>query len=203
MTPPAMDRIFGALGPACVAAAAAAAAARLSGGSRAFRASLAAAGAAAVLLPAGGFPIWCHLRGVAGDLSVTSIALLLGAAAAAAGKGPFRAGDVAAIAAAAALAGLLLYPTAAGFTPFDAYRLGWRPFGLACWALAFSLWAWVSGRRSAALVPLGALLAFDFRALESANLWDYLLDPFLVLFSWGWWLAWIGRAIARRRPEKR
>lgn len=199
MTAPALPA---ALGPALAAAAVAAAIARSCGGSRAFRAALAAAGAAAVFLPAGGLPLWGYFRGVAGEASATTLALLAVATAAAAGWGRILGrGDVAALAAAAALAGLVLYPSAAGAVPLDVYRLGWRPFGLVCGVLAFSLWAWATGRRGAALVSLAALAAFDCRALESRNLWDYLLDPFLVLFSWGWWIVRGARGIARRGPE--
>jgi hypothetical protein len=200
MQPLPLDRVCGALGPALIAAAAAGSLARLLGGSRAFRIVLAAAGAGSVLLPVNGLPLYGYFRGVAGDLSVTTLALLL---AAAGGGTLLRDDDRALLFAAVALAGLALYPTAAGFTPFDIYRLGYRPFGLVCGVLAVSLWAWVSRRRAAAIIPLVALAAFDLHALESGNLWDYLLDPLLVLFSLGWWVRRIARALGRcPRPEK-
>ncbi|MEI6632567.1 MAG: hypothetical protein WCP22_01980 [Chlamydiota bacterium] len=199
-----LDRLCGALGPALIVAAAAASLARLFGGSRAFRIALAAACAGSVLLPVNGLPLYGYFRGVAGDLSVTTLALLLAASLAAAGGGPIlRDPDRALLFAAVALAGLVLYPTAAGFTPFDVYHLGYRPFGLVCGVLAVSLWAWVSGRRAAALIPLVALAAFDLHAIESGNLWDYLLDPLVALYACGWWLQRIARALGRRpRPEK-
>lgn len=199
-----LDRLCGVLGPSLIVAAAAASVARLLGGSRAFRIVLAAACAGSVLLPVNGLPLYGYFLGVAGDLSITTLVLLLAALIAAAGGGSLlRNSDRALLFAAVALAGLALYPTAAGFTPFDVYRLGYRPFGLVCGVLAVSLWAWVSGRRAAAIIPLVALAAFDLHALESGNLWDYLLDPLVVLFALGWWVRRIARSLGRRqRSEK-
>lgn len=199
-----LDRLSGLLGPALVAAAAAASLARLLGGSRALRLGLAAAGAGAVFLPVNGLPLHGYFRGVAGDLSVTTLLLLFAAVAwAVAGASLLGDADRAYLLAGVALAGLALYPTTAGFTPVGVYRFGYRPFGLVCGVLAASLWAWGTGRRAAALVPLLALAAFDLGALESCNLWDYLLDPALFLCAAGWWLWRIARAIGRRpRPEK-
>jgi hypothetical protein len=151
-----------------------------------------------------GLPLYGYFRGVAGDLSVTTLLLLIAAALCALGGAPLlRDADRALLFAAVALAGLTLYPSAAGFAPWDLYHIGYRPFGLVCGVLAFSVWMWASGRRAPALVPLVALSAFALHALESGNLWDYLLDPLVTVYAVGWWLWRIARSTVRRlRPEK-
>ena len=82
-----------------------------------------------------------------------------------------------------ATGGFFLYPMVLGLGPFDPYMLGFAPTGLlAVLALIAGLAWW---RRYH--VCLGAIvfsvLAYRLNLLESSNLWDYLLDPWLVLYA--------------------
>lgn len=89
--------------------------------------------------------------------------------------------------AAAGSTGLILYTLSSGLTILDFYSLGFGS-GWFMTALAIGVLAVFRYRAGAALVIVLGVLAFDFGLLGSANVWDYLLDPVLVLFSWGWML---------------
>jgi hypothetical protein len=83
-------------------------------------------------------------------------------------------------------AGLLLYLSVTGVLRLDVYRLGYQPLGLLLALLLLAIVAWICRRRTAALFIIIAVAAFDIRLLNSDNLWDYLLDPLVTLFAWGW-----------------
>ena len=85
------------------------------------------------------------------------------------------------------IGGALLYPMAGGLGMFDPYRLGYAgaPFS---WFLPFYLLAWsvVCIMRRwflLLLLILAAVLAYYFKLLPSHNLWDYVIDPLLVIYS--------------------
>jgi hypothetical protein len=135
------------------------------------------------------------VRGAIGDLSITSVLLLAVAAASRCGLGGGTAGvgtDPARKRAALLLplaAGCALYPLALGATQLDPYQWG---FGEP-WFLAALLVIAVSGRLLrlplvATSIAL-AVLAWAAGWQESANLWDYLIDPMLCLFALGHLLA--------------
>ncbi len=84
------------------------------------------------------------------------------------------------------LSGLLLYPMAGGLTMFDPYRLGYS----APWSVLLSgyLFAWavlcVLKRWYLLLVLiLASVLAYYLKLLPSLNLWDYVIDPLVVVYS--------------------
>ncbi|MEH6358434.1 MAG: hypothetical protein V7745_05560 [Pseudomonadales bacterium] len=85
------------------------------------------------------------------------------------------------------LSGVLLYPLAAGLTLFDPYRLGFAgspaslilPLYLLAWAVICVLRAWTL----LLLLLVCAVLAYYLKILPSLNLWDYVLDALLVIYS--------------------
>jgi hypothetical protein len=129
-------------------------------------------------------PVAAYLRGVSADLSVTLVVLAcldLGQRLAG-----FRAVDkreYGFVFAAIALAALFLYPLALGWGDWDAYRLGWS--GPALWLalLVLSLSCWARGLKLLPVLVALALLAWTAGVLESRNLWDYLIDPWLALLA--------------------
>jgi hypothetical protein len=147
---------------------------------------LLAAALALLALPIHGISVAGYLRGIAGDLSITTLLLLVSAAVAFAGGPRLHDRRETLTLAAVVLPGaLVLYPMALGLTSFDPYALGYPDqvrgllFGLA--PVAFLGWF-----RGGLLVPLSvalALVAFRFELLDSRNLWDYLFDPWLVLLG--------------------
>lgn len=83
----------------------------------------------------------------------------------------------------ASVIGVVFYLLALGVGPFDPYRLGFAPtllVGLLCLA---SISAWLLRARGLAVILLLPLLAYNLHLLEADNLWNYLLDPVLVVYA--------------------
>lgn len=131
-------------------------------------------------------PVAAYVRGVTGDISITLLALAawhIGYVALACRSVPQR--DNMAVMAAAAAAAVFLYPLALGWGDWDAYRPGWGSWGMLLVLLALCT-ACVAKRLRLlpALVAL-ALLGWSMGLMESANLWDYLIDPWLAIYALG------------------
>jgi hypothetical protein len=127
-------------------------------------------------------PLVAYVRGISSDLSISLVAIAcLGMYQRLSGTrlvdGRERMGVNLAFAAGA----LFLYPLALGWGDWDAYRLGWGSAGLWVVLLALSLACWARGFRLLPVLVALALLAWVAGALESSNLWDYLIDPWLAV----------------------
>jgi hypothetical protein len=145
---------------------------------------------------AGGIPLAGYPRGVAGDLSITTLALLAAALSAMlTGRTVLERPAWRGLCELAAVAGIVGYPLTLGLTQLDPYELGYRPRALVV-VLAGLVVAWWWRRRGAALVLAAGVAAFNLRLLESTNLWDYLLDMPLAVCSVGVVAA---RAVTWRR----
>lgn len=81
------------------------------------------------------------------------------------------------------LAGTVFYPLALGLGSVDPYHLGYSPLSMVVLIALASIFTWFRGQRDLAVVLLLPLLAFNLQVLESANLWDYLLDPVLLIYA--------------------
>lgn len=138
-------------------------------------------------LPGVGMPLAGYFRGIIGDLSITLLALSAWSLCSRLfGVSPIGKRELAALLVVVGVAAVLLYPTALGWGDWDAYRPGWGSW----WFLAALLTlcvvsAWMGLRVLPALVAL-ALLAWSVGLMESGNLWDYLLDPWLSSFALGY-----------------
>lgn len=134
---------------------------------------------------AGGIPLAGYPRGVAGDLSITTLALLAAALGAMlTGRTVLERPAWQGLCELAAVAGIAGYPLTLGLTQLDPYELGYRPRALVV-VVAGLVVAWWWRRRGAALVLAAGVAAFNLRLLESTNLWDYLLDMPLAVCSVG------------------
>ena len=80
------------------------------------------------------------------------------------------------------LAGAALYPMAMGVGAFDPYDAGWHFSWLFVILLCVTLLLLFFKNRFS-VVLLATILAYDLHLLESGNLWDYLVDPILVLVA--------------------
>lgn len=136
--------------------------------------------------PGANIPLAAFFRGFTGDLSITLLALSVWSLC-------HRLWDTSAISkreltvllAVVVAAALLLYPTALGWGDWDAYRLGWGSWWLlSALLLLCAVSIWLSFFVLPALMAL-ALLAWSFGLMESGNLWDYLMDPWLSAFALG------------------
>jgi hypothetical protein len=154
----------------------------------------------AALVPFGALPAAGYLRGIVGDLSVTTVLLLLhGLLRPVLGWAAIDARSRFALQVLVAAGGLVLYPLALGLGPFDPYRLGyanpWFLGGLLALAAAAVL-----RRLTLVAVCLSlAVLAWAVGAYESRNLWDYLLDPLIA--AWGLGALLLRGVQALRRPR--
>ena len=134
-----------------------------------------------ILFPVKGMPLCRWLFSMNANFSITLTALLFCRVLR---SGPeiklFRPVDFQTAWIFAAVAGLILFPMALGAGPFDPYAAGWAFSWLSVTILALTIvLAFLKNRF--AVVLLLAVLAWNFHLLESRNLWDYLLDPFLPL----------------------
>lgn len=78
--------------------------------------------------------------------------------------------------------GILLYPMALGLGPYDPYELGWNFSFLFVLIMVLTIWLLLKKNRLGIVLIL-CILTFQLRVLESANFWDYLIDPFYVVVS--------------------
>lgn len=135
-------------------------------------------------LPVGAahLPLLAYVRGISSDLSVTLVALACMGLSGHLFGTPFIARrERMALNGAVAVTAVLLYPAALGWGDWDAYRLGWGSLGLWSALLALSLMFWIRKFRLLPLLVGLALLAWSAGLMESTNLWDYLVDPWLAI----------------------
>ena len=139
-------------------------------------------------------PLVAYVRGLTGDLSIV-LTLLLWTSLLPANK---PAPSVFKFA--LAIIALCFYPFALGLGMIDPYAWGYGsiPFLIAVlfFALVCGLANWTKGVWIIAI----AILAWSVHWHESTNLWDYLLDPFLVIWAV---YACIGMMYRRKRDKAR
>ena len=150
------------------------------------------------VLPLGGLPVGHWFAAFVPGLSLPLLALLAdGINRHAGGPDWLPANQRPTVFIIAVVAGLALYPSALGWGGFDAYTLGWNfsALTIAVGALAIGL-VWRGHRFH--LVLVAALLAWQLGLMESRNLWDYLVDPILLLTS----VAALAGTLARRKSAR-
>jgi hypothetical protein len=196
--------LIGLAGAAVVVAAVVAAAGRTLGLRRYVLAVLTGASAIAALVPIGALPVAALLRGVVGDLSLTTLVLLLrGLARDIRGGDPADPRTTLTLQGLLTVAGVVLYPLALGLGAWDPYRLGYgTPWFLAT-LLAVALTALVLGVPLVTFCTALGVLAWSLGAYESRNLWDYLIDPLVFVWAATSLLLRGARAPVRRRWRPR
>ena len=136
------------------------------------------------LIPFGGMPLAAYVRGMTGDLSITTMVLLWCALlrpwdACAKVRSKHRYALLILIACSA----IAFYPMALGAGLFDPYRLGYGNPQFVAALLFLALFAWYRESVLIALCIALALLAWSVGWYESDNIWDYLLDPFVAFYA--------------------
>lgn len=127
-------------------------------------------------------PLVAYVRGISSDLSISLVAIAcLGMYQRLAGARLVDGRERALVNVVFAAGALFLYPLALGWGDWDAYRMGWGSPGLWAVLLLISLACWAKGFRLLPVLVALALLAWVAGALESTNLWDYLIDPWLAV----------------------
>ena len=156
---------------------------------------LLAAVAVLVLIPFGALSVAIGVRGMFGDLSVTTLVLLGSAIVRCLANWPpadHRARF--ALVAFISVAALVLYPMALGVGMFDPYRLGYGSPWLVGVLFATALVAWFSRCEVIATCLALATLAWACHWYESTNLWDYLLDPLVSFYALGRLVAYFSKS---------
>ena len=137
-------------------------------------------------LGAAQIPAVAYVRGITADLSVTLMALAVWRLFhQALGWRTIAKRDLLALMRATAVAAVFLYPMALGWGDWDAYRPGWGSWGMLATLLVLCAVCWAKNLRVLPALVALALLAWSLGLMESGNLWDYLLDPWLSLYSLG------------------
>jgi hypothetical protein len=137
-------------------------------------------------------PLSAYVRGVTGDFSIVTLLLLWSAILPSTPKIPL--GFKVPI----ALIAIVFYPLVLGFGMFDPYAWGYGSIGLLIAVIIFAILCGLAGWTKGIWILSIALIAWVAHWHESANLWDYLLDPFLATWS----LLAIPNAIYLKRREK-
>ena len=139
---------------------------------------------ALMLIPFGDMPLAAYVRGVTGDLSITTLVMICCALS----RHWFGCGTAdtmtrQVLMLTIALAALALYPMALGVSAFDPYRPGYgEPLFVAA-LLLVALAAWIRKYHLIASCIALAILAWAAGWYESDNLWDYLLDPWIAIYA--------------------
>ena len=149
-----------------------------------YLAMLAAAVLIVLLIPFNGLPLAAYVRGIVGDLSITTIVLLWTALlqpCCAATELEHRDRLLILVAAAA----LFLYPMTLGMSLYDPYRMGYSDTVFVAVVLVIASAAWLLRHSLIATSLALATLAWSLGWYESTNLWDYLLDPLDAIYALG------------------
>jgi len=137
-------------------------------------------------------PLSAYVRGVIGDLSIVTTLLLWFSLFSGSKPTPL------AFKFAVACISIAFYPLALGFGMFDPYAWGYGSnlffIGVLLFATVCGLANWSKGVWIIAI----AILAWAAHWHESANLWDYLLDPFLAI----WTVIALFRGLYSKRRDK-
>ena len=134
------------------------------------------------LIPFATMPLAAYVRGVTGDLSITTL-VLLWCALLKPWCSSIKCNNRFALLILIAFAALALYPMALGIGAYDPYRLGYGdPLFIAA-LLLLALLAWLRRFSIIALCIAFATLSWAVGWYESDNLWDYLLDPFVSIYA--------------------
>jgi len=147
------------------------------------------AGWLAAMIVALSIPLWGvspagFVRGIAGDLSIVTLVLLaLALVRSLTGRALVEEQNRNAMLRAILIIGLLFYPLALGLGTFDPYRLGFGNLWFMLALLGLAVWSSLRYSTLFALCIASAVAAWSIGWYESANLWDYLLDPWLAIYA--------------------
>lgn len=124
-------------------------------------------------------PIVAYIRGVTGDLSIVSMLLLWSSLL------PSNKPNPIAFKATLAIVAIAFYPLALGLGMLDPYAWGYGSIGFLIVVLVFAMICGLANWNKGLFIVALAIVAWTFHWHESTNLWDYLLDPFLAI-----WTVW-------------
>ena len=139
-------------------------------------------------------PLVAYVRGLTGDLSIVLTLLLWTSLLPANKPAPIV------FKFAVAIIALCFYPFALGLGMADPYAWGYGSIAFLVAVLFFALVCGLASWTKGVWIIAIAILAWTAHWHESANLWDYLLDPFLAIWAI---CACIGMMYRRKRDKAR
>ena len=150
-------------------------------------------------IPVDGLSLAAYMRSFTDDVAITTLVALAFFAAVRLGlmAMPPQNARVQLLIAMAGLA-LFLYPATMGLSYLDPYQLGYAPRPLIAVVGVLALGLLLLNNWLGAFMLGLATLAFSLGIKPSPNYWDYLLDPFIALFSCGALLVYACRALVRK-----
>lgn len=137
-------------------------------------------------------PLSAYVRGVTGELSIVTMLLLWSSVLPFTKKTPLE------FKVSVTLIAIAFYPLALGLGMLDPYAWGYGSIGLLIATIFFAIVCGLAGWTKGVWILSFAMIAWAAHWHESANLWDYLLDPFLTI----WALLAIPSAIYQKRRER-
>jgi hypothetical protein len=163
------------------------------------RAGVLAAATIVVSIPLMGVSLAGFVRGMTGDLSITTLVLLaLALARSFAGRVLVEEHNRIAMLQAVLIAAVLFYPFALGLSMFDPYRLGYGNLWFMVALLGLAAWSSLRYSTLFALCIALSVAAWSAGWYESPNLWDYLLDPWLAVYAFAVQMKiWVKLGLAR------
>ena len=139
-------------------------------------------------------PLVAYVRGVTGDLSIVLTLLLWSSLL------PSHKPTSLIFKFAVAIIALCFYPFALGLGMIDPYAWGYGSIAFLVAVLFFALLCGLANWSKGVWIIAITIIAWAAHWHESANLWDYLLDPFLAIWAIG---ACIGTLHRRKRDKAR
>lgn len=136
-----------------------------------------------VMLPLSGLSLAGWLRGMVGDLSISSVLLLGSALYARLYETAWDVRERHSLLLFLSVAALMLYPFALGIGAVDPYRTGFGSMAFIMMLAALAFWALLRNLRLLPLAIGAALLAWSVGWYESTNIWDYLIDAPLAIYA--------------------
>lgn len=133
-------------------------------------------------LPCDGLPLAGYVRGISGDLSITTVLLAWLAILRHPALAPLAPARQHLLVLVAAVA-LLFYPMTLGMTLLDPYRWGYSTPLFVAGVLLTATVAWWRHSHLIALCLALAVCVWSLGGYESSNLWDYLIDPLLAIYA--------------------
>jgi hypothetical protein len=160
------------------------------------RAAVLAAALLVLSIPLWGLSLSGFVRGITGDLSVSTLVLLALAVVHTLFKRVLPGEhERHAMLRAILITAILFYPLALGLGMFDPYRLGYGNLWFMLVLLALTIWSALRYSAFLAVCIALAVVAWSVGWYESPNLWDYLFDPWLAFYALVvqgkyWWMCW-------------
>lgn len=134
-------------------------------------------------LPVNGLAIAAYIRGVVSEPSITTLIIAgLSIASLIRGRVVCSQREYLPLLYFIPVFSLFFYPSSLGLTYFDPYSYGYQAHILLAALLTISLLLWWKKYYMLLAIILIDLWSFNFKLLSSDNLWDYLIDPMLLVY---------------------